>query len=475
MQRLFILIYLSLLCVTYPPRCKAQQTPALHFKPLQFGTALLSDYSTPPAGGTQDSIFIVTVLPNTLPAATLTASVENATAAKLEIQEIEINESSYTFSWKTIAKDDANTSLSIPITKSSAYRLLRTEAGKTQEKRIWILFDNVQLTEIYIEDLCAARTLSPRYNHDRSTITDELFTYTDLTSKYLLPINTIGRNYFKNFEWFDDRHSPLTDFSTSTLKIDSPAPLEPQGYRLVITNFYNRQLIASSDILDPISVKSAPNVMYIDKPDDNAAPWQNAGKSLTHEAPLYLKLGDNSKNADSVIWTIRNDPRAVRSGNPDTLFIAKSLAREKNTYEIKHSLFTAGSYIATLRTVNTSKGCIDTANITINVDSSLINTRDIPNVFTPNGDFINDIFLFKNPETSVRSIRDFKIEIFNRGGQCIYAYQGNPRKWEGWNGKRKNTGGDEPQGVYFFVIQAEGWDGKNFGGKTYRSFVHLYR
>lgn len=473
-----IFIVLLLLLGYASPYSRAQGVPQLAFKPAEYNAALRTTYSEPKAEKDQDSIFIITApVAGTPTTISLFGSAENAPDATLEIQKIIFSTTDYTYSWNTLAKLTAAHKISTPISLESpeAYRLLRIEGSDTLQKRIWVIIDDVQLLDLYIDDRCNARTLTPRFNYDRSTIIEERFTYSDLTSQYLLPINTIGRIYFKNFQWLDEKHAPLTDFSTSTLVLKDPAPLERQGYRLVVTNFYGRPLAASSPLLDPIGVESVLSVQYIDKPDAPSPTWQAAGKSLTHEAPLHLKLADASKNADSVIWTIRNDPRAARSGAPDTLFLASTLANERATHEIDHQLFSAGTYLATLRTVNNREGCVDTANFILNVDSSLINMREIPNVFTPNGDFINDAFRFKNPESSVRSIRNFSIEVFNRGGQSIYSYNGNPRAWEGWNGKRKNTGADEPQGVYFFVIRADGWDGKTFRGETYRSFVHLYR
>lgn len=472
----FIVSLLLLGCTS--PYSRAQSVPQLAFKPTEYNAALRTTYSEPKTEGDQDSIFIITAPTTGTPTTiTLSGTAENAPGATLEIQKIILSSTDYTYSWENIKKESNVKKITVNIAPSAptAYRLLRIKDTDTLQKRIWVTIDDVQLLDLYIDDRCNARTLTPRFNYDRSTIIEERFTYSDLTSQYLLPINTIGRIYFKNFQWLDDRHAPLTDFSTSTLVLMDPSPLEPQGYRLVVTNFYGRTLVADAPIRDPIAVKPILNASYIDKPDAPTPTWQAAGKSLTHEAPLHLKLADDSKNADSVIWTIRNDPRAVRSGAPDTLFLANTLASERATHEIDHKLFTAGIYIATLRTVNNREGCVDTANFILNVDSSLINMREIPNVFTPNGDFINDVFRFKNPESSVRSIRNFSIEIFNRGGQSIYSYNGNPRTWEGWNGKRKNTGSDEPQGVYFFVIRADGWDGKTFRGETYRSFVHLYR
>jgi len=63
-----------------------------------------------------------------------------------------------------------------------------------------------------------------------------------------------------------------------------------------------------------------------------------------------------------------------------------------------------------------------------------IDSRKLPNVFTPNFDNINDIFL-----------KGFDLQVFNRAGLVIY--QGT----EGWDGTYK--GKPVPQGTYLYVVR----------------------
>jgi len=94
--------------------------------------------------------------------------------------------------------------------------------------------------------------------------------------------------------------------------------------------------------------------------------------------------------------------------------------------------------------------------------SQLINAEincpfHIPNIFTPNGDGINDLF-------EVQGIKnDFYLLIFNRWGMKIFESDGN---W--WNGKA--TGENEsPEGTYFYVLNIPGRPG------IYRGTVTLLR
>ena len=75
----------------------------------------------------------------------------------------------------------------------------------------------------------------------------------------------------------------------------------------------------------------------------------------------------------------------------------------------------------------------------------------------------------------IQSIQSFSIWIFTRSGRLVYEYSGgNPREWEGWDGKVKGTGAIAPDGVYFFVIEAKGWDGREFDYGPYKGFLHLF-
>lgn len=111
---------------------------------------------------------------------------------------------------------------------------------------------------------------------------------------------------------------------------------------------------------------------------------------------------------------------------------------------------------------------------TIRVDSSLL---EIPNVFTPNEDGLNDFFQVK-----AVSLQSFHGQIFNRWGRLVYEWTDWKDPESGWNGKNLGSGGDAPPGTYFYVIRAVGWDYnytdevyKPYEGKIYTGSLTLLR
>lgn len=86
---------------------------------------------------------------------------------------------------------------------------------------------------------------------------------------------------------------------------------------------------------------------------------------------------------------------------------------------------------------------------TVSIGSSEL---QCPNAFSPNGDGVNDIW-----KVSFRSLLDFKCWIFDRFGNEMYYFTDPQGGWDGtYKGKAVSSG------VYYYVIQARGSDGKKY-------------
>ncbi len=80
---------------------------------------------------------------------------------------------------------------------------------------------------------------------------------------------------------------------------------------------------------------------------------------------------------------------------------------------------------------------------------------EMPNVFTPNGDGINDLF---GPITHEK-LYHFRLRIYDRWGRAVFKFDGNPEE-AFWNGK--NGSSNVADGVYFWVAKYEDVHGKKF-------------
>lgn len=171
------------------------------------------------------------------------------------------------------------------------------------------------------------------------------------------------------------------------------------------------------------------------------------------EAPLVVTFTDKSVRASKYKWEF-GDTTTSRLINPDP-----------------HTYYFPGEYSVKL-TIESDLHCVDSMRLEgkIVVEPSELH---IPNVFSPDGDGINDNFV---PEA--KSLRFVNMEVFSRSGKKVYSFFGQGEElngWKGWDGNVNNTSVKATPGVYFYIIRAYGWDNIVYDNKEYRGFVYLYR
>jgi len=107
--------------------------------------------------------------------------------------------------------------------------------------------------------------------------------------------------------------------------------------------------------------------------------------------------------------------------------------------------------------------CVGTASTVITVD--LPSKLEIPNVFTPNSDGVNDVFMLQTT-----NLTEITCTIFDRWGVKMYGVKADKGNIE-WDGK--NLGNkDVPAGTYFYILKAKGKDLKDYEQK---GTINLYR
>jgi len=170
------------------------------------------------------------------------------------------------------------------------------------------------------------------------------------------------------------------------------------------------------------------------------------------EAPLEVIITDKSTRGYIYEWDFGDD----------------SVSNLKDP--LPHKYYKPGEYTILL-TIESEQHCIDSVrSAKIVVEPSAL---AIPNVFSPNGDGYNDMFMVES-----KSLRYISVEIFSRSGLKVYGFSGEDerlKEWNGWDGNINNSSVKAAPGVYFYIIRAYGWDDKRYDSKEYRGFVYLYR
>lgn len=149
-------------------------------------------------------------------------------------------------------------------------------------------------------------------------------------------------------------------------------------------------------------------------------------------APLVVDFKSNANEdaTDFIEWFITDDANPTK----------KIRYTDK---DFRYTFDNAGNY--TVRLVASSAECEYSDSVKITVLDSFI---DVPNVFTPNGDGVNDEF-----RVVYRSLIDFTASVYNRWGRLVARWTDPAKGWDGRiNGKLAAPG------AYYYVIQAVGAD-----------------
>jgi len=96
-------------------------------------------------------------------------------------------------------------------------------------------------------------------------------------------------------------------------------------------------------------------------------------------------------------------------------------------------------------------GCLDSNRVTITINAD--HTLETINLFTPNGDGVNDYFRIRN----INLYADCEVKVYNRWGVEVFSEKGYQNDWDG-------TYKDEklPEATYYYVIKCD--NEKEFDG-----------
>ena len=119
--------------------------------------------------------------------------------------------------------------------------------------------------------------------------------------------------------------------------------------------------------------------------------------------------------------------------------------------EMSHTYETWGEFLVTL-TLTGSNGCESVISHSVYVDSDL----EFPNVITPNGDGVNDVFAIKNLNPELDNV----LTIYDRWGQKVYEmtnYRTYIKDGVLYNAETGFTAEHNSDGVYFYTFHYVGF------------------
>ena len=387
-----------------------------------------------------DSIFIFCSNDSLANVAALTAGTE-LTGAKNWLWEKYNNE---TASFESYYEESTDAAASqIDALADGCYRITITQGGTTEIDRAWV-FNNRMFSggEVTVSD-CEHFVIEGEMN-------SAVLTYYDLSNNTPVFVN-------KNVqvEWLVDgtRISTLLN-----LTVYDP-PTENTNYTLRVYDKFGCDAQATIEY-ESIVTKAKFSV------DAN---WSQDGpEKYKGEAPLTVTFTNESENgtAGYYEWFFYRDLNEIKQeadgGAEEIDSIMLVAFDDAPIYTFENT----GIYMVKLvsKHLSDSLTCVDTAYLDdyIVADSSAI---AVPNVFTPNGDGINDYLKFNGIENSDEN----ELIIYNRWGTEVIRIKNYSNEF-GWDGKNED-GNDLPEDTYYYILDVTD-DGVT---QTHKGFIVIKR
>ena len=362
-----------------------------------------------------------------------------------------------TINWYTYAKDAEELSLAKTdenVTESTLEALSEASIGYVikvnDEKTFWAwVFDhskhNLELGEITVntelEDRChyyqlnfnieADEFLYDTLGHDRAPF--------EVARTFTLSYDS---TYYAGETWVSDSIGysiPLvSDYSV-------PSPLQSTSYKLQGDNFlleWGKALETETDLIPAFAV--AVEQEYSVRIREDATNELNKDNStevkLSGSAPLNIELINYASPAAFFYnWCISNDKEF------NNCYINTSTKDFRYTFDTHGTYYLKSEITNSQMSEDSLKNCMVTNTIIVEVLNSKL---DVPNVFSPNGDGVNDEF-----KVAYQSLTTFRARVYSIHGRLLHEWTDPAKGWDGTIG-----GNPAAEGTYYYVIEATGDD-----------------
>lgn len=283
-----------------------------------------------------------------------------------------------------------------------------TQGGKETIRRMWVDVHKVDSVRFSIDSVSCEATYVTAQAYGKST---KVY---GMQSKMW---NEVKQRY--SYSWYV---ADTLQTTTNSREPELESPMSDSEIKVVAENMVGNTAEAT-DSISSYGVRA----MYSHTAREHNIANEVKGTEA-YSAPTEIEFTNTSKGAYTVSEWVMGDVSRLFETNP------------------VYSFQKTGKHKVKLIVTDEMTGCQS-------VDSTLeVEITDaflgFPNVFTPNGDGVNDEF-----KPAFKSIRDYDLTIYNRWGRKVY-HTTNPA--DGWNGKEGNTNAAE--GVYMYVAEAYGYD-----------------
>lgn len=255
-------------------------------------------------------------------------------------------------------------------------------------------------------------------------------------------------NYQFDYAWSSDPVSAAT-VNTDAQPIMN-APVEPTTYIVEVKAFKGASSLSANFVYDePKDVEANFTFDVTDRENLN---------EITDSKFTNLT---SFKGSSEVVVFINDLSKGLNKSYTIEFETTDGEEKPTETDLIEITFDKLGSYKMHITVKNDISGCTDLQTLDpIEITDFYI---DLPNVFTPDGDGMNDKFA-----AVYRSVKEFKMIIFNRWGRKVFQTTDPGEAWDG-----KIGGKNAAEGVYFYVVTAKGY---NKGEERKREGpVHLLR
>ena len=280
---------------------------------------------------------------------------------------------------------------------------------------------------------------------------------------YFDPVNNdriIYSNGF-SFRWTTD--NPEFSIKPDNVGLDSKSVENPpaKDMWIILTATDSTGMIDVDSVFsESVEVKSEFTMEFFDKIETKD--YIDSPNPTEDDAPLKIRFTNTSLNGYNFEWIFTDTSNANYT-------VIESEFTENIDYQPEFNYKFPDYYYPAL--VAISEGpCYDTLKLTEPI-MVLPSELEAPNVFSPEGLEKNRYF-----KVTFQSIKEFHLRIYSRTGNLVYKTDVvDMYSWDGWDGNIMNSSRPAPEGTYYYIIEATGYDQVMYNHGPYRGFVYLFR